>query len=562
MSKINILTQDIISKVAAGEVVERPASVVKELIENSLDAGARNIRIDVEDAGLKIIKVSDDGEGMSYEDLRLSFLPHATSKLAFVEDLASIRTLGFRGEALASICAVSKFRIRSRSLTSDFGHELTLLHGEVVSEEKKAMLPGTTVTVSSLFFNVPARSKFLKSSATEYSQILKLVSAQALANPTVGWEFYRDGKIVFQIRSDMPLDKRIRILLGADLLSNLLAIQFTSEHLSLTGFISKPQAGEFSKDTQYLFVNNRHVNSPLVSDAVKAAYGSLLEDRRFPPFILYLSVRPDLVDVNVHPRKEHVSFWNDATVHEFIAGSVKECLSKYDLTYKTSAENADALHDSASAHTFYALKDLVKPWNVKGISEEPFSEIVQIGETYLVSPIKQGFLVVDQHAAHESILFEEYTAGFLTERSRNEKLILKDPLVVSIPLADAEIVKDSLPVFFHIGFDVEGFGGGTFKISGVPKLLQDHDLNSLFKEVIADLKSFGKLRTFDDRSKRTIEFLACRGAIKAGEKLSFEERRNLLTKLATSKGLYTCPHGRPVSVVMSLHDLDRLFKRI
>jgi DNA mismatch repair protein MutL len=551
---IKHLSPNVITKIAAGEVIERPASVVKELIENSLDAKSTYITIDIEDAGLKKIAVIDNGIGMSKEDLILSIEPHTTSKISNEDDLLNIKTLGFRGEALASIAAVSDCLLKSRPKDSSVGTQIFLQQGKTMTVNAIGIPSGTSVIIRHLFSNIPARKKFLKREVTEFHHIVNCVTRLALVNPGVGFKLLHNKKLILEYPSTEKIEDRLGIILGDVLFAGLLPLKYQDNYVNIEGFVGKPQLATKSGKWQYLYVNNRSIENSLVTNAVKEAYSNLLEATATPPYILRITLPPDAVDVNVHPRKEEVKFMMAKVIYESIKSAVATTLKKYDITYQQTFS-----FKGASSATARVLKDKVIPWSpLHQIKKN--EEVIQIHNLYLVVQTEKGVLILDQHAAHERILYEQFLKEFKETQNQVLKKQLSKPITIELSLADAVLLESNLNDFIKLGFDIEGFGQQTFKITAVPTIYTDRNIALLISEVLEDLAS-EKSFTADDKSLSTIAFLACRSAIKAGDYLSPQERRDLINKLFTTETQYTCPHGRPVQVEIPLGELGKMFKR-
>ncbi len=559
MSKIITLGADVIPKISAGEVIERPVSVVKELIENALDAGAQNIIIEIEEAGLRKIKVIDDGEGMSKEDLLKCVLPHTTSKLKTVEDLALIKSMGFRGEALASICAVADIAIKSCEKNNQIGNQIAVIHGGTTDVTSVGMSPGTVVEVSNLFTYLPARKKFLKSLSNESQIIVSVVMAFSYAHTNTGFELYRDGKKIFKINKNDDLLLRSEKLAGVEFAQALIPIDLSTDHLHIFGFISKPQIAEQNRYSQYIFVNKRLVDDLNISKTIKDAYKSLLNARSYPPFIINIDLDWGLVDVNVHPQKERVKFWNEREVHNAIYQAVSESLAKYDLTFASTYE----IDKKAAEHMYLKLKDSTPLWNLKqDYTPENYDDVVQIADTYLVYPHQNDLILVDQHAAHESILYKQLLTSFASNKLTSQVRKLAEAVFIELSPNRIPVVEENLDFFTQFGFDVELFGQSQLKVTAIPEIYQDHNLKKLLTEMVNDLAEDKTPADMDEKSRQTLAFLACRSAIKAGDKLNGDEIKRLLEKLAENPELYTCPHGRPLRIVVNNTELAKMFKRL
>ncbi len=564
MSKIIQLGADVIPKIAAGEVIENPASVIKELIENSLDASAQSIFIDIENFGFRKIKVIDDGEGMDKEDLLKCFDIHSTSKISSIDDLSSIKSFGFRGEALSSISAVSNVKIKSKTQVSDFGYSIEIEDNKLKNVEPIGIYQGTVVEVDSIFSKIPARKKFLKNPQTEYRNILKLLTNYILGHPHVSFRFSHDGNLILNFTSKHTLDYRITQLLGQDFFSSLLSVTAENEYIKLDGYITKPHASSFNKDTQFLYVNGRAVTNNTVSGAVKDAYGKMIDAKSFPGFLLNINLGHDLVDVNVHPRKETVSFWNDSSVYDFVLESIKKVLESNDLTY-VQGYDTDILEASKKAAPFQyqTLKDSFTSWRPEESQRENTEQsIFQINKTYIATPTKEGLVLIDQHAAHESILYTQYIKAYESNFDRSEKYIPESPVFVDLTVMQMETYKENFQTILDLGFDIDVFGSTSLKVISYPQILCDHNIKVLLAEVLSDLESGKKIKDVDFKTKQTIAFLSCRSAVKAGDYLTYAEQKNIVKKLDDTPDTYTCPHGRPVKIIIKGSELARMFKRI
>ncbi|RJR26816.1 DNA mismatch repair endonuclease MutL [candidate division WWE3 bacterium] len=558
MSEIRSLPQDVVDRIAAGEVIERPASVIKELLENAIDAHSSKIAIEVEDVGLGLIRIADDGDGMSKEDLLKCYLSHHTSKIKSDEDLHTIKSLGFRGEALGSIASISTLVIKSRKHTAEFGSEIVIQGGILESEKPVGINPGTIVEVRNLFFNVPVRKRFLNSPQTELKHIMEVFIDYAFAFRTIEFKFSRRGSTQIFLKKSDTLPVRLNALLGMNVAENMYYFETSEGNTSIKGYISKPQFCRYSRDTQFLYVNNRPVTVASVAKAVKTAYGNLIDTKAFPSYVIFVETEPNMVDVNIHPRKKEIRFWNESGILQLLQKVVNETLLSNDNTYVI-----DYVYDKKALKTpFLKLKDTVDTWNIKGLSEEDISgESIQVGDTYILFPSREGLILIDQHAAHESILYEQYLKAFLDITKEKKTYPLRTPVIVDIPLSKQALMYETVKVFENLGFDITEFGSGSWKVTAVPEIFNSHDIVSLILELMEDIAAVGKISDIDKRSEKTVSYLACRGAIKAGERLTSEERKNILDKLEEKNYIYTCPHGRPVKAVITIQELERLFKR-
>lgn len=558
MGKIRQLPEILISQIAAGEVIERPCYVVKELIENSIDAKASEILIEIEDSGLNSILVSDNGEGMDQEDIEKCFLPHTTSKLNS-DLLTNIQTLGFRGEALSSIASVSKLKMTSRTRKSKLGFCIEIDNGEVIHKNEVGARIGTSVLVRNLFEKVPARKKFLKSNILEYRQILEIVIQYALSFSHIRFEFRNNKKIILNLDITNSLLKRIEQIFENELSENLLDFKYSDSYLKLNGFIAKPQIATKYNSKQYIFVNNRRVYDPLISGAIKEAYGDLLEDQSNPVFIFNIEVPSDLLDINIHPRKEIVAFPDQKFLFQTILNGVKETLSKNNLTYlNLNWIGNNYKNGSTNSYAAKLLKSEVLSKDIR-IPKYDVERLIQVHDLYLICPSREGLMVFDQHAVHERILYEKFKKSFL--ENRKKVVQLEKSLIIDLSNSEALILLENINLFKEIGFGIEEFGNNTFKLESVPELFKDWDFKEIIKEILEDLLEFGTTNLIDSKTNKMLQYLACRSAIKAGDKLEFSKAQELLKELEDLDLGYTCPHGRPVKIDIPLSQFDKLFKR-
>lgn len=559
MSSIHALADAVVSKIAAGEVVERPAFALKELLENAIDAGATAITVDLEESGLKKIAVIDNGTGMDKDDISLAFLPHTTSKITDLNGLQTISSYGFRGEALHSIASISRMVIQSRAAEMTSGTEIFLEAGRPQLVKKVGMPTGTSIFVYDLFYNTPVRKKFLKSSATEMRLLLEVLIQMALAHPGIGFKVIHNKKSVIELPRDQELTARMATVLGSTLSKDLLPIHLMADEIQLDGYISKPLANA-AGNKPYLFINRRAVHYPLVATVVKQAYATLLEPRAIPFYVFFVTVPQQYVDVNVHPRKEQVHLAHEEAVLEFLKKAVSSTLQANNLTYQFRNEELEALRDGGT-HTYAAqvLREEVEPWGKE--TSRVSGDVLQVHNLYLVAQTPKGVLMVDQHAAHERILYEQFLAEFEKQRDNKERHILKKSLIVDMSLADSETVREYLSELQELGFEIHEFGANAFKIEAVPKLFMDRDAGELLLEAVHDLQTGIGIKHLDVRSHRMLSYLACRTAIKGGDKLTKEQARDLINKLAVTKTQYTCPHGRPVKIDISMRELEKMFRR-
>ena len=682
MPRINVLEPRVYNRISAGEVVERPSSVVKELVENALDAKSSNITIEIEEGGTKLIRISDNGCGIDFDDLPKAFMPHATSKIAKAEDLDSIATLGFRGEALASIASVAQVELVSRAENSDIGGKICINGGVVESCDVCGARNGTMIAVKNLFYNTPARLKFLKSNRQEGSAITSIVERLMLANPKVSIKYIVDGRTVFG-GSGLGLKNKIFESYGRETTENLIPIETLSGGYKLSGYLAKPTFCKANKTYQTLIVNGRYVSNSLVSVAVSNAYENFLMKGKFPLFVLNLTLPCDEIDVNVHPSKMEIKFRESKKIYDLIYSSVLQTLGQSNSPLFFS----DGTNDNVSNDDLFAIKkqskldDDIQPtttklaevkggfsfgdmqklteelsimnvqapnyvdksikvlasadyehynteqndidnstknkefpneqWNINNkdniIKEKSFAKKVNItqGEnlaveqeqfgdnslcannsdelwntknkstqmemdtglnyklvgrlfnTYVLIEVGDNFIMIDQHAGHERVLFDKFTAMYEEKKMISQPLMI--PYVFETNEEESVLVEDNLDVFSSLGFDVENFGNKTYKISSIPALLDGINLGEFIQESLANLT---KVSPTNEQIKNHFATCACKAAVKGGQNLSDGEIEILLNQIAKEGRVLQCPHGRPVYVKFSKYEIEKMFKRV
>ena len=567
-SKIRTLPSSIVNRIAAGEVIERPAYAIKELVENAIDAGASSIKIVLEDAGLKKLIVTDDGHGMSKDDLILSFQKNTTSKIRDEADLSRIRTMGFRGEALASIAAVSHLTIKTKMDEDDTGWMVELHPDDDQVELSVAGVPnGTSVVVDHLFQPVPVRRKFLKTNRTELRHIIDILTNVALAYPELGVFVTHNRKVMFDLPRNQSLEDRIRTLLGSHVFDHLIPVSLESDYFSIHGYISKPQLAGRATNKQHLFVNNRSVSHPLISSTVRDLYGSLLEPGLNPVFVLFIGLPHEMVDVNIHPRKEEVNFQDNHYVARLLEKAIQDSLTRLDLTFRQlhSPDKPDyfSYQDrKTEASTHYVLREEVEPWDARNeLRIRDKNDILQVHNLYIIAQTDNGLIMVDQHAAHERILYEQFSKVFKEKAGNCQSIPLEESLIIDFSVSDRVVFEEHADYFRSMGFDIDPFEHGMFKINAIPSFFDGKDIVKLIREVVDDLASGKTPKEIDTKSKKTLAYLACRSAIKAGDVLSPDECKELLMKLEQTDSQYTCPHGRPVKIEISKKELGKMFRR-
>lgn len=576
MPKIKILSPEVVAKICAGEVIERPANVIKELLENAIDAKAKNIEIRFEKAGKRSIYVADDGEGMDGEDVKLAFLRHATSKIFAVQDLKNIKTLGFRGEALPSISSVSRVRLISRNDSSEVGHEIEIHGGKIVSFREVGCPRGTIVEVRDLFFNVPARLKFLKADYIERSHIVNAVIDLSLSMPEVSIKFYGDGKKIFTSPSTSYVINRITDIFGYRIASSLFEKSFSVEDISFVLYLSKPFVIKSAKFYQFISVNSRPVHIRKITQAIYEAYCDKLGKNEHPTFFLYITCPAELVDVNVHPSKREIRFQNENFVYSAILNNVRKELMDASVsipTFTQEVEKAQARftgdvpnNNTPVENAPPQQQELFCSHFMEGkssFSELKITPIGQIGKTYIVAQADDGLIIIDQHAASERILYELYQEQLSLNRVPVQALL--EPIIVELTPPQREIVERNLSLFARLGFDIEHFGGNSYVVKAVPAVLSSNIDESVIYEIVNSIvENEDKIISNANYSEKVAEIIthvACSRAIKAKDKLTIDEMRELIEKLQSCKSPYSCAHGRPTTFKLSIKELEYMFNR-
>ncbi|MEK6684593.1 MAG: DNA mismatch repair endonuclease MutL [Nitrospirota bacterium] len=579
MPKIHILSENLSNKIAAGEIVERPASVVKEVIENAIDAGATHIVVEAEDSGRRLIRVSDNGEGMEPDDARQAFLRHATSKLATESDLSAIRTMGFRGEALPSIAAVARVRMVTAPKGGAIGTEVRIHGGTVVGTQEAAAPAGTVVEVEELFYNTPARKKFLKSNATELAHIVHSVQLQALPHFWIHFRLTHNGTVLIDlpiVRDEMERTAQvIGPADGMDLLEVSSGAGMDLNGFRFKGLISKPGGFRATREHQEFFLNRRAIKNASLSHAVGEAYGTLLAKGRHPVVYLFIEIDPAWVDVNVHPAKREVRFRDTPAVYQAVKNRLRDRLRREGLLMDEAATYV--LRDSNPGTTVAREAMAVyRPLTGADVSVRPdpasrsaetwlpvhIQPLGQVDQTYIVAAIgsdsESELHLIDQHAAHERLLYERLLSQHRAAQMAVQPLLI--PEVVELPIAEAMRAREILPLLERIGLEVEEFGERSFRIRAVPALLGAVDGRTLMRDILDDV-SAGAVPTAEETIQTVIASMACHAAIKAHQPLGPEQMTRLLEDLYRQEVPPTCPHGRPIRVRFRLADLEKLFQR-
>ena len=605
-SKIRILSEDLANQIAAGEVVERPASVVKELVENSIDAGATLIRLDIEGGGKKKIHIMDNGMGMLPDECRLAFARHATSKISEFSDLETICSLGFRGEALPSIASVAKVRCIS-SRNEYQGGKLVIVEGGTLIEEKDFACPqGTTIEVDNLFYATPARSKFLKGDSTEFSHITQVVTQHALAYPAIQFQLTHNGREVIRT---LPTDQnsyRIAELFGVTLAKSLVQVESSSGDYKLQGYVSNPVYSRSNRSAQYCFINGRFVRDKVILHATQQGYSHLLPKGKHPALFLYLNMDPRLMDVNVHPSKAEVRFAFQQDVHQFVSHSVHDALEK---NLQTTVEESGPIYDDIPINTTYSnpgfrqeiASGMVKqdetcafkqekipevlrgmsrsddfepnrpslPQQVMGFDKSPvpvsnliyseFEPLGQLDSSFIIMQGKKGLLVVDQHVAHERILYERFREAAKEKKIEIQNLLF--PLTIELSPVETEILIPHLERLQQLGLELESFGKNEFLLRSVPAILKNIDNEKILRDTIELLPKGGHEDILHDKYEDVLIMMSCRNAIKVNHTLNLEQIRKLISDLEQTSMPFTCPHGRPISLLFDMDDILKKFLR-
>ncbi len=593
MPKIRILSDDLANQIAAGEVVERPASVVKELVENSIDAGATLIRLDIAGGGKKKIRIMDNGTGMAPEECRLAFSRHATSKISRFEDLDGINSLGFRGEALPSIASVAKVRCTSARNESKGGKLIVVEGGEIVEEKDFACPQGTTLEVAQLFYVTPARSKFLKGDSTEFSHITQVVTQQALAYPHIQFHLSHNGREVINTLPTDQLHYRIAELYGPDLAKSLLEVEAESGDYQLKGYISSPVYTRSNRSAQFCFINGRFVRDKVILHATQQGYSHLLPKGQHPVMFLYLKMDPRLLDVNVHPSKAEVRFAFQQDVHQFVVRGIRSALENnqqvpIDLT--SQGHEAIPLEKSSSSPRIchqvpdwagksktlnqgdlsQVLRTMIgqdpvapqvtlydkAPTPVASLIYSEFEPLGQLDNSFIIMQGKMGLLVVDQHVAHERILYERFRGAAKNLKVEVQKLLF--PLTLELSPGESESLIPHIERLLDLGLELEPFGQNEFLLRSVPAILKDADHEQLLRETIELLPKGSHEDVLNAKYEDVLIMMSCRNAIKVNHPLNLDQVRKLISDLEQTSMPYTCPHGRPISL---LFDMDEILKK-
>ena len=566
MNTIRILPEDLRNKIAAGEIVERPASVLKELAENAIDAGGTRIVADIEEGGRRLIRVTDNGHGMTPDDARLSFERHATSKLKEEADLEAIKTLGFRGEALPSIASVSRVKLVTAPSNTTRAVEVRVEGGSIKQVRPTAAPAGTMVEVADLFYNTPARKKFMKATSTELSHTVHVIQQLALPHPEIHFRLTHNGKDLLDVPSVKTLRERVLQIVGQDWFDQLLELSPRPGLLKLDGFVSSPPFSLASRDQQQFFVNRRVVRSPLLNHALTTAYDTSMMKGRYPVAFLFLEVPFDTVDVNIHPTKREVRFRDQQQIHDAVHRIVQDRLRPTRLTavthpapgvvYDGWQKASAALPVGEPAESYLKGKEFRPP--VQGALSSSILPLGQIHQTYIVAQVEGELHIIDQHAAHERLLFDRMMAQLEGQQLSVQPLLFSE--TVELSQAMALRLKEILPDLKTVGLEVEEFGPRTFLIHTMPAVLGPVDGRKLLLDLIEDLGVEKSAQPLNATLQQVMASMACHGAVKAHQDLGLKQMQGLLEDLSTTSAS-TCPHGRPIRVTFTPSDLEKMFRR-
>ncbi len=581
--RIKVLDPHTVGMISAGEVVERPSSVVKELIENSIDAGSSKITVELGDAGRKLIRVVDNGVGMSREDLPLSLERHSTSKIVSFSDLQEVTTLGFRGEALPSIAAVSRMEIVSKPEDQETACRCVVHGGKVLELEETTRTTGTTVSVRDIFYNTPVRKKFLKSKGTELRNVLDVVMESALSNLAVSFDLHNDGKCLLECEATDDLMERVSYLFSPELARGLIPVNYDQENVEVFGLISRPEDIKKGRSNEYSFVNGRPVRSPVLARAVRESYRATLKGGLRPDFFLFLNMSPSRVDVNIHPMKREIKFREEGKVAEVVEAAATSALSSLDSipSYERREKEYGLREGSGKPYgpgagkrgrpvrevnqmSFLFAGTVETEGGEKGhpVSDGRdedvyYPSMVQVHNTFIIVQTRRGILILDQHASHERVLYEKLIDSFAGESLASQKLLF--PLTFHLSPTQYSCVSDNISLFHAFGFEIEAFGGRSVILHSAPALHPRFEVETAFREIIDELTESAEPRM--KHHEHMAKVIACKAALKAGQSLSREEMSELFDMLFATRVPSRDIHGRPTMVQIEIEELKKRFER-
>lgn len=617
---IAVLDKDTIDKIAAGEVVERPASIVKELLENAIDAGATSITVEIKDGGKSLIRVTDNGSGIAKNEVRIAFLRHATSKIQSADDLQNITSLGFRGEALSSIAAVSKMEMITKVRSEMVGHWYVIEGGIEQSFEEVGAVDGTSIIVRDLFFNTPARRKFLKSNQTEAAHIAELVEKIALSHQDVSIRLIANNQAKLQTSGNGNLKDSIYRLYGREVAMALLPVEYSAQGIEITGVIAKPEVSRASRSMEMYFVNGRYIKAKTIASAIEEGYGNRLMQHQYPFTVLNYHIPPEVMDVNVHPTKMEVRFSEEVKIYEVTRDAIVSALMEKELIKRVEAdrvqlkrvsdlpvsdvkqkgkiseafetkpqhnqrkiqeriENYQVPSDLVSSQVFLDRPQEERINQVVDKAQDSVEEVAVVGEqlkfldkknlhlhkivgqifgTYWIVEFNQKMIVIDQHAAHEKVLYERLMKQY---QNTVPSQMVVPPILLTLTAIEADALNQNQKVLSDLGFHIENFGGHEYRIDGVPSILPSVSKKEMLKELIAELADHNQLKTPESIIAKTAS-MACKAAVKGNHTLSLLEAKALIDELMSLENPYNCPHGRPTMFEMSKYEIEKKFKRI
>lgn len=621
---IQVLDQETINKIAAGEVIERPSSVVKELVENAIDAGATAVTIEIKDGGISFIRITDNGSGISKDDIPMAFLRHSTSKIKSIEDLMNVSSLGFRGEALSSIAAVSQVELITKTADDFTGSRYVIEGGNEISLEEVGAPDGTTFIVRNLFYNTPVRRKFLKTAATEAGYVNALIEHLSLSHPDISFRFINNNQNKLHTSGNMNLKDIIYGVYGRDITSNLMEISGKTQDVEITGFIGKPVICRGNRGYENYYINGRYIKSSIITKAIEEAYKGYIMPHNYPFTAIHFKINPSIMDVNVHPTKMELRFSKNEFVYRFVLETVKECLANRELAARVKLPDSkpyqapriepprESFYNSTESsvkqknvnenqttgfiknttdYTKMPQTRLPEPFEIKR-SDEMVKEdkkiyeaekkqeaeqlsmfdtplmsekakadyriIGQLFETYWLIEYEDKFYMMDQHAAHEKILYERFM-NHLKVKDMDTQMIMP-PVIIELNMQQEDAYKRNKQAFSRLGFEIEEFGGNAYKVTGLPAGLPNINLKQMLIDMIDGLTDDNS--TDLDIITERVATMSCKAAVKGNNKLSFEEAKELIEELMQAENPYNCPHGRPTLIVMSKYEVERKFKRI
>ncbi len=626
MSKIQVLDEATIQQIAAGEVIERPASIVKELVENSIDAGSNNIIIEIKDGGKSFIRVTDDGEGMSKEDIKLAFKRHSTSKLKTIEDIYNVLSLGFRGEALPSISSVSKVEVLSKTKDSNVGIQVFIKNGEIIKSNNIGCPKGTTIIIRDIFYNLPVREKFLKSINIESNHVGDIINKLALGNPGLSFNFIKDANSITKTPLKGDLLDTIYSVLGKEYYKNLIPLEYSSENFKINGYISNNKLYRSNRNHQYLYINGRYISNLNISKVIEKEYRTLIPLNRLPVFILNMFLTPNEVDVNIHPTKQEVKFVNPEYIYDIISELIKENLmpsiampkmkiidktdkksdtmpslfeplNRADNEYKEkerediiikdftkddytnfnsninkNIESNSYIDNSSYAEVSKDLENNSSHINKDYIDNELVTEqkiedilldiqpIGRVFNTYIIAESKdeKKLYFIDQHAAHERVMYEKYKKEYKDEEIITQQLLY--PVIIELTNEEINMTNENIDIFENLGFILEDFGDNTIALRGVPILFGEPKIKDLFLDILDGL--YTNIKSSYETKLDKIMKISCTNAIKSGDKIGNLEMMALFDSLKKCDNPYTCPHGRPTIIELTKKDIEKQFLRI